>query len=44
MLTDSSYYKSEGNHHPIKWCAVETLKFAKYSFQSDCWSFGILLW
>ena len=43
-LSDQDYYKSESKTHPIKWVAVETLKFGKYSRASDCWSFGVLLW
>lgn len=51
-----SYYKSESNHHPIKWCSIgncrsellfdhlETLKYGKYTLQSDVWAYGILLW
>jgi serine/threonine protein kinase len=43
-LENQDYYKSESNTHPIKWIPIETLKWGKYSVQSDCWSFGILLW
>lgn len=28
----------------FKWTAPEALKNAKYSFKSDVWSFGILIW
>lgn len=28
----------------VKWTAPEALKNAKYSFKSDVWSFGILIW
>jgi serine/threonine protein kinase len=42
--SQKEYYVSESNTHPIKWIALETLKFGKYSAQSDCWSFGVLLW
>jgi serine/threonine protein kinase len=44
LIQDTNYYSSENNHHPIKWCAIETIKFGKYSKQSDIWSFGVLLW
>ena len=57
MEGQDSYYKSDKNFHPIKWCPPgslsyiiissnfpETLKFAKYTFQSDIWAYGVLLW
>ena len=28
----------------VKWCAIEVLKFTKYSAKSDIWSFGVVLW
>lgn len=28
----------------FQWTAPEALKNAKYSFKSDVWSFGILIW
>ncbi|PIO66558.1 hypothetical protein TELCIR_11726 [Teladorsagia circumcincta] len=28
----------------VKWQAPEVLKDGKYTFKSDVWSFGILMW
>ena len=29
---------------PIKWLALEVLRFENFSIRSDLWSFGIVLW
>ena len=39
----SHYYRSRGGQIPIRWTAPEALEERKFSHQSDCWSFGILL-
>lgn len=39
-----NYYKKKETEIPVKWSAVEVLKFGKYSTKSDVWSFGVLMW
>ncbi len=29
---------------PIRWTALEALKFQNFSRESDIWSFGVLMW
>ncbi|XP_012875888.1 PREDICTED: tyrosine-protein kinase Fer [Dipodomys ordii] len=42
---DGGVYSSSGlKQIPIKWTAPEALNYGRYSFESDVWSFGILLW
>ena len=42
---DKDYYVMESNMNiPIKWLAPECLTNKKYSFSSDVWSFGIVMW
>jgi serine/threonine protein kinase len=41
---EDGYYKlNHGVQIPIKWTSIEVLEFAKYSFKSDVWSFGVVL-
>ncbi|TKR81878.1 hypothetical protein L596_015679 [Steinernema carpocapsae] len=42
-LTDSSIYQTRGGKMPVKWTALESLKDHEYTFKSDVWSFGVLL-
>ena len=43
---DKDYYvmKSSNYNIPIQWLAPECLNYKKYSFASDVWSFGIVIW
>ncbi|CAJ0572704.1 unnamed protein product, partial [Mesorhabditis spiculigera] len=43
-LTDSLLYTARGGRLPLKWMAPESLSTFEYSFKSDVWSYGILLW
>lgn len=29
---------------PIRWMSPESIMYRRYTIESDCWSFGILLW
>ncbi|KAE9552494.1 hypothetical protein FO519_004307 [Halicephalobus sp. NKZ332] len=43
-LTDNLLYTARGGRLPLRWMAIESLKSFEYSFKSDVWSYGILLW
>eukprot|EP00051_Salpingoeca_urceolata_P021386 m.334896 g.334896 ORF g.334896 m.334896 type:complete len:2339 (-) comp19788_c0_seq2:77-7093(-) len=44
-LDEADYYKKTSNDRvPVKWLAPESMSSKKYSFQSDVWSFGVLVW
>ncbi|CAI4226646.1 unnamed protein product [Auanema sp. JU1783] len=40
---DSSLYVAKGGKLPIKWMALESLKFYEYSSKSDVWAYGVTL-
>ncbi|TMS32430.1 hypothetical protein L596_000267 [Steinernema carpocapsae] len=42
-LTDNLLYTARGGRLPLRWMAPESLRLFEYSFQSDVWSYGILL-
>jgi serine/threonine protein kinase len=39
----SQYYQSQQGQLPVRWTAPESLESMKFTTQSDCWSFGILV-
>eukprot|EP01117_Protostelium_nocturnum_P004534 TRINITY_DN1636_c0_g2_i1.p1 TRINITY_DN1636_c0_g2~~TRINITY_DN1636_c0_g2_i1.p1 ORF type:complete len:1400 (-),score=365.19 TRINITY_DN1636_c0_g2_i1:58-4257(-) len=41
---NSSQSSFVGDKNPVRWSAPEVLEQQKYSFESDVWSFGVLIW
>jgi len=39
-----SEYQTQGGKIPVRWTAPEALQHRKFSWASDVWSFGILVW
>ncbi|KAI3380844.1 hypothetical protein SNEBB_002366 [Seison nebaliae] len=45
LAKNSAYYMgSNDGQMPLKWMAIESILYAKYSTKSDVWSFGVLMW
>ncbi|XP_054634631.1 KIT proto-oncogene, receptor tyrosine kinase b isoform X2 [Dunckerocampus dactyliophorus] len=44
ITTDSSYVLRGNARLPIKWMSPESIFDCVYTFESDVWSYGILLW
>ncbi len=43
--TDALYYRQASEARvPVKWMAPEAVLEARYTVQSDVWSFGVLAW
>ncbi|XP_045884672.1 receptor tyrosine-protein kinase erbB-3a isoform X2 [Micropterus dolomieu] len=40
---DKKYFYNEGKA-PIKWMALESIMFRRYTHQSDVWSYGVTVW
>ncbi|KAH7709764.1 Protein KIN-9 c [Aphelenchoides avenae] len=43
-LTDSLLYTARGGRLPLRWMAPESLRSFEYSFKSDVWSYGVVLY
>jgi len=43
-MTNKGYYKTESKTIPVRWCSPEALQFGKFSFHSDVWAFGVVMW
>jgi serine/threonine protein kinase len=42
--SDDYYHVQTKGKLPVRWMAVESLEFRKFSSKSDVWSFGVVLW
>ncbi len=41
----SNYYKgSEHDAIPIRWMPLESILYNKFTVESDCWAYGVVLW
>ena len=43
-VESAEYYRTEEKTLAIKWAAIESLQYGKFSTKSDVWSFGVCLW
>ena len=40
----NEYYRTDEKTMPVKWTAIESIKYGIYTSKSDVWSFGVCLW
>ncbi|XP_038061584.1 tyrosine-protein kinase receptor Tie-1-like [Patiria miniata] len=38
------YVQTSKRRVPVRWLAIESIRYKRYTTKSDVWSFGILLW
>lgn len=43
-LYEEAEFRNQSDPLPVKWMAIESMKDRVFSFQSDVWTFGIILW
>lgn len=43
-IKSSEYVSTKSNSTPVRWSAPESLKDRIYTFKSDVWSLGVLIW
>ena len=44
LVDDKDYYRGNPDEFPVQWYAPECIKDHKFTFVSDVWSFGVVLW
>lgn len=42
-VLEDTYVAKHGSKFPVKWCALESALYGRFSEKSDVWSFGIVL-
>ncbi|KAK7922552.1 hypothetical protein WMY93_009454 [Mugilogobius chulae] len=44
FVLDNDYTSSQGSKFPVRWSALEVIKYGRYTSKSDVWAFGVLMW